>query len=67
MRQGETRTVISTAFGLLPLSMKFRRAKLTFSASAAKRYLFSQPTQVRFINEDADDINFIAVNSSQLN
>lgn len=58
---GETRMAISTALGYYRFDEVPAGETYIFSVSA-KRYLFSQPVQVRFINEDTDDINFIAVN-----
>ena len=36
-------------------------------AVRAKRILFSPPAQIRLINEDANDINFVGINQNLLN
>ena len=56
---GESRTVISGAFGYFRFADVPAGETYIFSASA-KRYSFSQPVQVRSINEDTDDIIFTA-------
>lgn len=57
----ETRTVLSSAFGYYRFADVPAGATYIFSVRA-KHYTFSQPTQVRSVVEDANDLNFIAVN-----
>lgn len=59
---GETRTAISGAGGFYQLADTPAGETYIFSASA-KHYVFTQPTQVRTVNEDTDDVDFIAVQS----
>ena len=56
---GETYTVITNAFGYYHFTNVPAGATYIFSVSA-KRYTFSQPTQVRNIVGDIDNINFEA-------
>lgn len=59
---GESRTVLSSAFGYFRFDDLAPGETYIFSVSA-KRYTFSQPTLVRSIVEDADDIIFTADDS----
>lgn len=61
---GETRTVVSSAFGYYRLTDIAAGGTYVISVRA-KRYTFSQPTLVRSVSEDADDINFTANNQYQ--
>ncbi len=56
---GETRTVISSAFGYYRFNDVAAGATYFFSVQS-KRFVFSQPAQTRSITEDTDDVNFIA-------
>ena len=56
---GETRTAISSAFGYFRFDNVAAGETYIFSVFA-KRFAFSQPTQVRSIVEDTDDIIFTA-------
>ena len=56
---GETRTVISSTFGYFRFDDVAAGETYIFSVFA-KRFAFSQPTQVRSIVEDTDDIIFTA-------
>lgn len=56
---GETRTAISSAFGYYQFADVPAGETYVFSVRA-KRYQFSQPTQVRSITEDTNDVDFIA-------
>ena len=58
---GESRTVISSAFGYFRFSDVAAGETYIFSVYA-KRYTFSQPTLVRSILEDTDDVIFVADN-----
>lgn len=59
-RNGETRTVISGAFGHFRFTGVAAGETYIFNV-AAKRYQFSNPTQVRTILEETNDLNFVAV------
>lgn len=56
---GESRTVISSAFGYFRFSDVAAGETYIISVSA-KRYTFSQPTLIRSIVEDTDEIVFVA-------
>lgn len=56
---GEQRTVLSGSLGYYRFTEIPAGDTYIFSA-AAKRYTFSQPTQIRSILEDTQDIDFIA-------
>ena len=58
---GESRTAISSAFGYFRFDNVEAGGTYIFSVRA-KRYTFSQPTLVRSIVEDADDLVFTANN-----
>ena len=58
---GGTRTVLSSTFGYYRFTNVPAGETYVFSVSA-KRYTFSQPTQVRNITGDTDDIDFVADN-----
>ena len=58
---GESRTAISSAFGYFRFDNVAAGGTYIFSVRA-KRYTFSQPTLVRSIIEDTDELNFIAEN-----
>ncbi len=62
---GESRTVISSALGYFRFGNVAAGETYIFSVSA-KRYAFSQPTIVRSIVRDADDIVFTANNGIQI-
>lgn len=55
---GETRTVISSAFGYYRFADVPAGGTYILTA-AAKRFIFSVPTQVVSLNEDRDDVDFI--------
>jgi hypothetical protein len=59
---GEQRTVLSGTFGYYRFAEIPAGESYVFSA-AAKRYTFSQPTQIRNITDDTQDIDFIAYSS----
>ena len=61
---GESRTVISSTFGYFTFADVAVGETYVFSVSA-KRYTFSQPTLIRSIVEDADDLIFTANNENQ--
>jgi hypothetical protein len=61
---GETQTVISTVSGYFLFTNVPAGGTYIFSP-IAKHYQFSQPSQVRAISEDTDDINFVAVSKRQ--
>lgn len=63
---GEIRTAISTAFGYFQFADVPAGETYIFSA-AARRFQFDQPTQIRTILEDTDDISFVAVENSVQN
>jgi hypothetical protein len=56
---GETRTTVSGAGGYYQFADIPAGETYIFSASA-KHYVFTQPTQIRNITEDTEDINFVA-------
>lgn len=56
---GETRTTVSGAGGLYQFAELPAGETYIFSVSA-KQYVFTQPTQVRTIIEDTDDVDFVA-------
>ena len=60
---GESRTAISSAFGYFRFDNVAAGGTYIFSVRA-KRYAFSQPTLVRSIVEDADDLIFTANNQN---
>ena len=60
---GESRTAISSAFGYFRFDNVAAGGTYIFSVHA-KRYTFSQPTLVRSIVEDADDLIFTANNQN---
>ncbi|HEX8247448.1 MAG TPA: Calx-beta domain-containing protein [Pyrinomonadaceae bacterium] len=57
---GEIRVAITNPFGYYRFDSVPAGETYIFNA-ADKRYQFSQPVQVRTINEEIDDINFVAV------
>ncbi len=57
---GETRSVISSAFGYFRFVDVAAGETYIFTAFA-KRFQFTQPTQIHTILEDTDDINFVSV------
>ena len=57
---GEMRTTVSGAGGHFQFSQVPAGETYIFNASA-RRYTFGEPTQVRTITEDTDDIIFVAV------
>lgn len=59
--QGNTRTDLSSSFGYYRFSDVSVGETYIFTITA-KRYSFSQPTQVRNITEATEDINFVADN-----
>ena len=58
---GESRTAVSSAFGYFRFTEVAAGETCVFSISA-KRYTFSQPTQIRSIVADANDLIFTANN-----
>ncbi|MCY7347919.1 MAG: hypothetical protein LH614_17105, partial [Pyrinomonadaceae bacterium] len=56
---GSSRLAVSTTFGYYRFNDVAAGETYIISASA-KRYTFSQPSQVLNINEDTEDVNFIA-------
>lgn len=62
---GESRAVLSSQFGYFRFTDVAAGETCIFSVSA-KRYTFSQPTLVRSIMEDADDLIFTANISDQI-
>ena len=58
---GETRTVLSSAFGYYRFTEIAAGGTYIFSVHS-KRFTFSQPTQLLSIIQDTDDVNFIADN-----
>lgn len=62
---GESRTVVSGAFGYFRFGNVEAGDTCVFSVSA-KRYAFSQPVQVRSIVENTDDIIFTADSLKQM-
>jgi hypothetical protein len=63
---GKTLTAISNETGYFRFADVPAGETYIFSA-AAKRYQFSQPTQVHTINEDTDNINFVAAGNLSRN
>jgi hypothetical protein len=59
---GDTRTMLSGANGVYNFADVPTGETYIFSASA-KRYVFNQNSQVRTINDDAQDINFVGETS----
>ena len=57
--RGNTRMAVSSSFGYYHFEDVAAGETYIISASA-KRYTFSQPSQVLNLNEDTDAINFIA-------
>jgi hypothetical protein len=57
---GETRSTLSGVSGVFRFTDVPAGETYIFSASA-KRYIFGEPTQVRTITEDTDNIVFVAV------
>jgi hypothetical protein len=55
----ETRPVMTAAFGYYRFENVIVGEVYVISV-AAKRFTFSRPTQVRFISEEINDVNFIA-------
>ena len=62
---GESRTVISSQFGYFRFYNVAAGETYIFSVRG-KRYTFSQPTLVRSIMEDTDDLIFTANNSNRI-
>jgi hypothetical protein len=59
---GEIRTTVSGKSGFYQFADIPAGETYIFTASA-KHYVFTQPTQVRTVNEDTDDVDFITVHS----
>lgn len=58
---GEIRTAISTTFGYYRFTSVPGGETYIFAVSA-KRFQFSQTVQIRLVNQDTGNINFVAVN-----
>jgi hypothetical protein len=56
---GEVRTATTTSFGYYRFD-DVRAGETYILSAAGKRYTFSQPVQVLYINEETDAVNFIA-------
>lgn len=56
---GETRTTLSSAFGYYRFA-EIPSGGVYVIAVAAKKYTFSNPTQIRTVQDDLQDVNFTA-------